>query len=463
MEFEGLRVPMDEARERFAEAAAILTRGLETGVVEGDGPIFRQPRREIRPRPPRSFAGRTFAAAVSPESIAVIAQLGMGMMIIPQRTWTTHEADADRFRALFAEAHGAPPPPGVMAGWVFVDEDGDRAREVGRPFMLDYYRSVVSHYEIAGEHFAATKGYEHYATGAAAMREHGTDAAADGIRRPADRRHARRGRRPDRRAGAPARHRVVPGRRELRRHAARGGRAQPALLRRARDAEAAVPAGRRTEPRPRRPLTRPAREAPVPDIVDTHTHIVSADTGRYPISPGMDEEQDWHRARPVDAAALLARADSAGVGGIAFVQALSCHGYDNRYVLDAARLHAGRAIAVVAVRPDDTDATTVLEQAVADGAAGVRVVVPLGEGGGFDDPPVGRLADSGGRARHPGRAARRGPPRRRRSRPSCSARPATTFVVDHCGFADLSNASEPGWTTDSARALHALAASPTPR
>jgi alkanesulfonate monooxygenase SsuD/methylene tetrahydromethanopterin reductase-like flavin-dependent oxidoreductase (luciferase family) len=39
----------------------------------------------------------------------------------------------------------------------------------------------VAHYEIAGEHFAATKGYEHYATGAAAMREHGTDAASDGF------------------------------------------------------------------------------------------------------------------------------------------------------------------------------------------------------------------------------------------------------------------------------------------
>jgi alkanesulfonate monooxygenase SsuD/methylene tetrahydromethanopterin reductase-like flavin-dependent oxidoreductase (luciferase family) len=181
IEFEGLRVPMDEARERFAEAAAIITQGLEDGVVELDGRIFHQPRREIRPRPPRSFAGRTFAAAVSPESIEVIAKLGMGMMIIPQRTWQTHEADAQRFHDLFVEHHGSAPPPGVMAGWVFVDEDGDRAREVGRPYMIDYYRSVVSHYEIGGTHFAETKGYEHYATNAAALREHGEDAGADGF------------------------------------------------------------------------------------------------------------------------------------------------------------------------------------------------------------------------------------------------------------------------------------------
>jgi alkanesulfonate monooxygenase SsuD/methylene tetrahydromethanopterin reductase-like flavin-dependent oxidoreductase (luciferase family) len=175
VEFEGFRVPMDEARERFAEAARLVIDGLEHGYVELDGSIFRQPRREIRPRPPRSFVGRTYAAAVSPESIGVVAQLGVGMMIIPQKSWEIHEADAQRYREQFVDAHHRPPPPGIMAGWVFVDADGDRAREVGRGHMLDYYQSVVDHYEIAGEHFAHTKGYEHYATGAAALREHGLD------------------------------------------------------------------------------------------------------------------------------------------------------------------------------------------------------------------------------------------------------------------------------------------------
>jgi alkanesulfonate monooxygenase SsuD/methylene tetrahydromethanopterin reductase-like flavin-dependent oxidoreductase (luciferase family) len=175
IEFEGFRVPMDEARERFSEAARIVIDGLENGYVELDGSVFRQPRREIRPRPPRSFVGRTYAAAVSPESIGVVAQLGVGMMIIPQKSWDVHEADAQRYREQFVEVHHRPPPPGIMAGWVFVDRDGDRAREVGRGHMLDYYQSVVDHYEIAGEHFARTKGYEHYATGAAALREHGLD------------------------------------------------------------------------------------------------------------------------------------------------------------------------------------------------------------------------------------------------------------------------------------------------
>lgn len=175
VEFDGFRVPMDEARERFDEGARIIIDGLENGYVEHRGTIFDQPRRDIRPRPPRSFRDRTYAAAVSPESIRIVAELGVGMMVIPQKGWDVHEADAQRFREIFTEVHGRTPPAGVMAGWVFVDADGDRAREIGRTYMDDYYQSVVDHYEITGEHFAATKGYEHYATGAAALRQHGLD------------------------------------------------------------------------------------------------------------------------------------------------------------------------------------------------------------------------------------------------------------------------------------------------
>jgi predicted TIM-barrel fold metal-dependent hydrolase len=188
--------------------------------------------------------------------------------------------------------------------------------------------------------------------------------------------------------------------------------------------------------------------------IDTHTHVVSADTDQYPVATGIAPELDWHRLRPVDAEWMLALADTAGVGGMAFVQALSCHGYDNRYVLDSARRHGGRAVAVVALAADDPDATALLDRAVADGAAGVRVTVPPRDGAGFDDPDIQRLAraaaDHGvpvvllGLAPHlPSIAA------------LAAAVPGATFVVDHCGFPDLSSPGSP-----SARALWALADAP---
>jgi alkanesulfonate monooxygenase SsuD/methylene tetrahydromethanopterin reductase-like flavin-dependent oxidoreductase (luciferase family) len=179
IEFEGFRVPMEEARERFIEGARIVLDGLERGYVEHDGDVFRQPRRDLRPRPARSFRGRTYAAAVSPESFGIVAELGLGLLLIPQKSWDTHAAEVDGYRSLHRERHGVDPIPPVMAGWTFVDEDGERARELGRKYMVDYYESVMAHYEIAGEHFARTKGYEHYAVGSQAIREHGVDVARD--------------------------------------------------------------------------------------------------------------------------------------------------------------------------------------------------------------------------------------------------------------------------------------------
>src|SRR5712692_8298020 len=68
VEFDGCRSDMNESRERFIEYAEMILNGLEHGYVESDGRFLKQPRRDLRPRPFRSFRGRTYAAAVSPDS-----------------------------------------------------------------------------------------------------------------------------------------------------------------------------------------------------------------------------------------------------------------------------------------------------------------------------------------------------------------------------------------------------------
>src|SRR6185312_6811803 len=81
IEFEGLRVPMDESRERFVESAEIVLRALETGVLEADGKFYTIPRRDLRPRPVKPFRNRLYAAAVSPESVRIMADVGAGILI----------------------------------------------------------------------------------------------------------------------------------------------------------------------------------------------------------------------------------------------------------------------------------------------------------------------------------------------------------------------------------------------
>ena len=56
---------MDESRERFDEAAAMILTAPRTGVIEGNGKHYKQPRTEIRPRPSHSIDGRVYAVAAS--------------------------------------------------------------------------------------------------------------------------------------------------------------------------------------------------------------------------------------------------------------------------------------------------------------------------------------------------------------------------------------------------------------
>src|SRR5258706_10521257 len=80
IEFNGFRAKMNESRRRFVEYTEAILAGLETGVMEYDGELYKQPRVKIRPAPHASFRGRTFASAISPSSIDLMARLGVGLM-----------------------------------------------------------------------------------------------------------------------------------------------------------------------------------------------------------------------------------------------------------------------------------------------------------------------------------------------------------------------------------------------
>src|SRR4030081_1017562 len=122
VEFDGFRLPMDESRQRFVESAEMLLKGLESGWCEYDGTFVKQPRAAIRPAPFKSFRGRTYAAAVSPESLPVMAKLGVGILIIPQKPWKEVAKELETYRSFYRDVNGVEAPPPVSAGWTFCDE-----------------------------------------------------------------------------------------------------------------------------------------------------------------------------------------------------------------------------------------------------------------------------------------------------------------------------------------------------
>ena len=162
VEFDGFKIEMSESRARFAESTKLLVDALEEGFAEFQGELIKQPRVEIRPRPYKSFKGRTYAAAVSPESSLALAQLGLGMLIIPQKPWSEVEAELKSYREIYQEINGEPAPPPIVVGFTFCHEDEETAREMASEYIGNYWDSIMDHYEFHSDHLKETKGYEYY-------------------------------------------------------------------------------------------------------------------------------------------------------------------------------------------------------------------------------------------------------------------------------------------------------------
>jgi alkanesulfonate monooxygenase SsuD/methylene tetrahydromethanopterin reductase-like flavin-dependent oxidoreductase (luciferase family) len=179
VEFDGFRLSMDESRPRFVECAEMVLTGLETGYCEYDGAYVKQPRAAIRPAPFKSFRGRTYAAAVSPESLPIMAKLGVGILIIPQKPWHEVAKELDTYRTVYRQVNGVDAPPPISAGWTFCDPSPERAREMARRYIGAYYQTVLDHYQFQNDHLARTKGYEYYGKMAEKIAEYGTDTVID--------------------------------------------------------------------------------------------------------------------------------------------------------------------------------------------------------------------------------------------------------------------------------------------
>jgi alkanesulfonate monooxygenase SsuD/methylene tetrahydromethanopterin reductase-like flavin-dependent oxidoreductase (luciferase family) len=178
-EFEPFRVPLSETRDRFDEAAPMIFEALETGVIEGGGPYYPQPRAELRPRPRGSFLGRRYCVAGSPDSLVMAARLRAKMMSFIVRPVPDLMPNFTRYRELYETEHGEVAPSIALSVNMYCHEDDELARERHFEYVNRFFMANVEHYEMAGEHFAGLKGHERYAANAAYFREVGLEKAAN--------------------------------------------------------------------------------------------------------------------------------------------------------------------------------------------------------------------------------------------------------------------------------------------
>jgi alkanesulfonate monooxygenase SsuD/methylene tetrahydromethanopterin reductase-like flavin-dependent oxidoreductase (luciferase family) len=99
---------------------------------------------------------------VSPESAVIMAELGVGILYVPQKPWESVAKDFETFAAKYVEVNGEVPPAPVINAYVFCDPSEDRAETLAREYVGSYYRALIRHYEMGESHFAAIKGYDYY-------------------------------------------------------------------------------------------------------------------------------------------------------------------------------------------------------------------------------------------------------------------------------------------------------------
>jgi alkanesulfonate monooxygenase SsuD/methylene tetrahydromethanopterin reductase-like flavin-dependent oxidoreductase (luciferase family) len=179
VEYEGFRLEMAESRARFIESAECLISALENGYCEYDGEFIKQPRRDVRPAPFRTFRGRTYAAAISPESSRILAELGVGMLIIPQKPWDEVARELNAYRQVYRQVNQTEAPLPIVAGWTFCDEHEERAYEMARRYIGGYWETVMDHYEFKRDHLKDIKGYEYYGKITEKITRYGDDEVTD--------------------------------------------------------------------------------------------------------------------------------------------------------------------------------------------------------------------------------------------------------------------------------------------
>ena len=163
-EFERFRIPMETSRDRFKEAFEIIRLALTQDSFNYDGKFFQMPETSVRPQPKtKNLMDRVYISSVTAPSIQLAAEVGAGLMIIPQKPWDDHIADLKFYNRTRGEAGMAPRNP-VVGCNMYCAETEEEAEEGYTRWVPEQTYSGTKHYEFDDpDHFQATSGYEQYA------------------------------------------------------------------------------------------------------------------------------------------------------------------------------------------------------------------------------------------------------------------------------------------------------------
>ncbi len=172
-EFKAMRIDMEESRGRFNEALEILRLAFTQERFSYEGEFFRYENVSLRPRPlDPSVVIDAYAVWTSEASKQNASRLGLHPLTTPTQRLEDFKRDIEDFDAIRAENGFGPAKPPILQMPVYCCESEQEAQEGAERYFSEYTDAVIRQYELGGEHFATTKGYDSYAPGAGATGSH---------------------------------------------------------------------------------------------------------------------------------------------------------------------------------------------------------------------------------------------------------------------------------------------------
>jgi len=163
-EYAAFRIDQNEAKDRFGESAEMIIRALKTGVIEGNGPYYTQPREEIRPRPFKPWTqDRLFGVANSPSSAEQAGRLGCRLTMFVAEHIEDLMPNIELWRQTWRENHDSEPPAPLFSDFTFCTRDEQLAEQARQQWFPKAWNLVLDHYDIQRVDFAQIKGYEAHA------------------------------------------------------------------------------------------------------------------------------------------------------------------------------------------------------------------------------------------------------------------------------------------------------------
>jgi L-fuconolactonase len=109
-------------------------------------------------------------------------------------------------------------------------------------------------------------------------------------------------------------------------------------------------------------------------VADIHCHVISDDPARFPLAPMGGKQSEWSR-KPLTGMDMLQAIHDAGVAQSVLVQASTCYGHDNSYVVDCVQRDPRHFAGVFSVDMTGPDAVERITHWLGAGLSGARVFV----------------------------------------------------------------------------------------